>query len=129
MSEELYDKYSTQYREFAKIDDFNLAERAKKIPAEKHFWVERLIESKRNLIKLERKRKKVIEGVTNQLVSNSPVRVEKKTILESESVEKINEDIQDIKILIEFLDKVVSNISFIAQDIKNIIAIKQMENE
>ena len=43
---ELLKRYQEQYEEFTKIDDFNIESRAKRVPAEKHFWANKLIESK-----------------------------------------------------------------------------------
>ena len=46
MSLELIKKYQAQFEEFVKIDDFTLESVTKRVPAEKHFWVCRLIDAK-----------------------------------------------------------------------------------
>lgn len=133
MVEELYKKYIKMYQEFSKIDDFNLKERALRIPAEKHFWVEKMIDAKRNLYKLEKRKKKLVDETTKQLVSGkTPVRLDKNmlnSLNETEEIEKISDDIQEYILLVKFLEVTVSNISYIAQDIKNIIEISKLENE
>ena len=133
MSEDLYKKYTDMYREFTKINDFNLKERAHRIPAEKHFWVEKLMDAKRFLIKLEKKRKKLLDQEKESLILNkkSPVSLEKKTLdsIVTDALEKLNDDIADQKLMVEFLERTVSNVSFIAQDMKNIIETIKLENE
>lgn len=129
MTNPLYQKYANHYREFAKITDMNLAERAKQIPAEKHFWAEKLIDAKIHLKKLQKMRGLLLAGATEKAVSKSPVRLDKSAILNSDAIEKNSDDIEDQELLISFLTLTMNNITYIAQDIKNIILLNQMENE
>lgn len=125
------DKYIEQYTEFAKIDDFNLEERAKKVPAEKHYWVCQWIDAKKRKMALERKKKKLGEAVKQKMIDNSPVNLNKFAIdaalNDSPSLEKINEELEECSLLIEYLDQMVRQITFIGNDIKNIIAVKTLE--
>ena len=123
-------EYQIQFAEFCKIDDFNLEERAKRVPAEKHFWVARFIEAKIERSNLNKQKKKLKEAVIEELVNDSPVAITKQTmdrIDNSPQLETINDKLKDIDFLIEYLELVVKTISFIAQDIKNIIEIKKLE--
>jgi hypothetical protein len=43
------------------------------------------------------------------------------------SLENINQKIKEQEYLVEYLDRVVSLITFISQDIKNIISIKTLQ--
>jgi hypothetical protein len=45
----------------------------------------------------------------------------------SPSLETITQKIKEQEFLIEYLEKLVSNITFISQDIKNIIMLKQLQ--
>jgi len=131
---ELLKRYQEQYEEFVKIDDFNLESRAKRVPAEKHFWAARLIEAKIEKHKLLKRKKLTRESTIKDLLKESKVALvlDKKTIEDidnSDKMESIMESIQDQEMLIEFLELLMKNVSFIAQDIKNIILIKQLETQ
>ena len=128
--ENLIKKYNEKYFEFAQINDINLEERAKKIPYEKHFWVSRLIDEKMKYEKLKRKKKKMFREIAKELHEESPVALTRNTLKDkvenTKEIEKINETLADLEMLISFLEQVVKNISFIGQDIKNIIAILEL---
>lgn len=126
----LFEEYTEQYKEFCNIDDFNIEDRAKKIPAEKHFWITRLIEAKKELYNLNKKKKKIKDNLTKKMVDEGVINLSKKTLDDLENtdtIEQLNEKIQDQTLLIEYLELLVKNITFISQDIKNIISLKQLE--
>lgn len=128
---ELLKQYKEQYEEFTKIDDFNLEQRAKRVPAEKHFWVARLIDAKIEREKLFKSKKKLKNTIIKKMMEDSPVKLDKKLldkIDDTDHFEDINDKIKDNEILIEYLELVVKSVSFIAQDIKNIISLKELEN-
>lgn len=126
-------EFQDQYIEFTKITDFNLEERAKRVPAEKHFWVARLIEAKRKHQSLSKKRKSIKDSAIKQLLKNSPVDINNKKIMDgidnSPELENINDEIREVEFLIEYLDLLVRQVTFIAQDIKNIIEIRKLEEQ
>ena len=129
---ELIRKYQEQYSEFCKIDDFNLEERAKRVPAEKHFWVARLIEAKIEKGSLVKQRSRAIRHQTERISeSNSLVKLNakelEKQLKESPTIESIDEKIKEQDFLIEYLDLLVRQVTFIAQDIKNIVEIRKLE--
>jgi hypothetical protein len=127
---ELIDRYRAQYSEFTNIDEMNLEQRAKRVPAEKHFWADKLIESKREKYALLKQKKKLKDKVIKGIMNDSPVALDKKTldkIDDTPELEEINEKIQEQEFLIEFLELLMKNVSFIAQDIKNIIELKKIE--
>jgi hypothetical protein len=116
--------------EFAKIDDFNLDERAKRVPAEKHFWVCRLIDAKIEREKLSNIKNKIRTAVETEVRGKSPVMLNQqisKDVENSDSMSTINQRIKDNNLMIEYLERLVSAVNFIAQDIKNIIDIKRQQ--
>lgn len=126
----LLETYKTHYQEFTQIDDFNLEEKTKKIPSEKQFWVARLIDSKIEKDKLISQKKKLKNSLIKKMMDNSPVNLDKKTLDKLDNIpqiEEIDEKIKEYEYLIEYLELVVKNMSYIAQDIKNIISIKELE--
>jgi len=130
MNSNLLSKYQLQYTEFCDITDFNLEQRAKRVPAEKHFWVSRLIETKIAKGKLIKEKKKLWNDEATKMIESSPVsNITKKTLenIDTPLLSEINDKIQELEYLIEYLELLVKSVSFIAQDIKNIIDIKRLE--
>lgn len=129
---ELLKKYQSQYEEFCAIDSFNLEDRAKRVPAEKHFWVCRLVDAKILRDKLIKQKSRLKTGIEQKLINESPVRMDKSfmnKIDESPSLENLNEQIKNQEYLIEYLDLLVRQVTYIAQDIKNIVDIARMEQQ
>ena len=126
----LYDDYRKQYTEFTKINDMNLEERTMHVPAEKHYWVERLIDAKRLKFKLQKERKQQKDANIKKAINEGVVNLSKQTLDKLENtkeIEELDEKIQDQELLIEYLEQVVRHITYIAQDIKNILTIKEMQ--
>ena len=118
---EVRERYNKLYEEFAKIDDINLEGKVKLVPAQKHFWSARLIDTKNELYTLLKAKKKVKRALVQEKVKNSPVAVAiTKAYLDKvdddPSLESINERIQDIELTIEALKYHYSNITYISQD-------------
>jgi len=127
---DLLQQYQDQYTEFARIDDFTLEDRARRVPAEKHFWVCRLIDAKKELSKLHAKKNTIKSAAEKRMIEENPVNLNQqgfKDIDKSEVVENINQKIKDMGMLIEYLERLVSCVNFIAQDIKNIVEIKKIQ--
>ena len=129
MSYELIKKYQEQYEEFTKINDFNLEEVTKRVPAEKHFWVCRLIDAKIERDRLHKTKASTKNALQKKIMAESPVALNNRELndLESPSLEAINQKIKEQEFLVEYLEKLVSQITFIGNDIKNIIAIKTLQ--
>lgn len=130
MSLELIKKYQAQYEEFTKITDFNLEDVAKRVPAEKHFWVCRLVDAKiekDNLYKQKAATKHILQ---KKILEESPVSLNKQFLDDLDktpSLENINQKIKEQEYLIEYLEKLVSQITFIGNDIKSIIELKKLQ--
>ena len=128
---ELLKDYQTQYIEFCNIDDFNLEAKAKRIPAEKHFWVARLIDAKIERERLLKRRKTLLSDLEGKLRNDKEFSFNEYEIKKKANVmlndEKIGEQLRGYDFLVEYLEKLVSCVNFIAQDIKNIVMLKQLE--
>jgi hypothetical protein len=130
MSYETIKKYQQQYEEFCKIDDFTLEDRTKRVPAEKHFWVCRLIDAKIEKDKLYRAKASTKSMLQKKIMEESPVVLNKQVLDDLDktpSLENINQKIKEQEYLIEYLEKLVSQITFIGNDIKNILELKKLE--
>lgn len=127
---ELLRKYQQQYEEFCAIDSFNLEDRARRVPAEKHFWVCRLVDAKILRDKLIKQKSRIKSGIEQKLINESPVKMDKSFINmidDAPSLENLNEKIKEQEYIIEYLDLLVRQVTYIAQDIKNIVDIARME--
>jgi hypothetical protein len=132
MSYELIKKYQQQYEEFTKIDDFNLEDVTRRVPAEKHFWVCRLIDAKIDKDKLYKLKASTKHTLQKKIMEESPVALNKQVfddLDKTPSLEAINQKIKEQEYLIEYLEKLVSQITFIGNDIKNIIEIKKIQEQ
>ena len=124
-------QYQIEYAQFANIERSNMLERAMQVPAVKHSWVSRLINSKNERSKLMKKRKTLMLALSQKISDSSPVIITKNMLtqqLDSHvDLESINDDIKELDLVIEYLEHVVKTVSFIAQDIKNMVELRQME--
>lgn len=127
---ELIKKYQAQYEEFCNISDFNLDERAKRVPAEKHFWVCRLIDAKIEKDRLYKLKASTKNTLQKKIMEESPVTLNKQIlddIEKSTSLESINQKIKEQEFLVEYLTKIVDLITYISQDVKNIVEIRKLQ--
>jgi DNA-dependent RNA polymerase auxiliary subunit epsilon len=130
MSYELIKKYQAQYEEFVKIDDFNLEFITKRVPSEKHFWVCRLIDAKIEKDKLYKLKASTKHILQKRIMEESPVALNKQVLDDLDktpSLENINQKIKEQEYLIEYLEKLVSQITFIGNDIKNILELRKLQ--
>ena len=104
----------------------------RRVPAEKHFWVCRLIDAKIEKDKLYRSKASTKHTLQKKIMEESPVALNKQVLDDLDktpSLENINQKIKEQEYLIEYLTKIVDIITYISQDIKNIILIKQLETQ
>lgn len=127
---ELLKKYQSRMSEFCNIDDLNLSERLKKVPEEKHFWNTQLVDAKIQLGRLEKQKKTLDKDLTKKVTADSPVELNKRALgdLVKGGLADIDDKIQDQKYLVEWLELTTKTVSFIAQDFKNILTLKQIED-
>lgn len=129
MSYELLKKYQSQYEEFVRIDDFSLEDRARRVPAEKHFWVCRLIDAKIEKDRLYKSKTATKNALQKKIKAESPVALNNRMLddLDSPSLEAIDQKIKEQEMLVEYLERLVGQITFIGNDIKSIIELKKLQ--
>jgi hypothetical protein len=131
---ELIDQYQKELEEDIKLDQINLTEVAYCIPSIKHKWVARLINTKIRLNKLENLKKEVKDNILSQLKENN----NKQTFLSLERTldtndiyknkcKKIDEEIENLKLIILYLEKLDNIFKNLTYDIKNIIDLNKLE--
>ena len=129
---DILEEFKKELQEDTKIDEINLYQKQLMLPAIKHKWVARLIEEKRSLNRLNKKKKEIRDKVLSVLQNEGiPAGIPKsnleKKIESSELMVKINEDIEDKEIIIEYLEKVETIFKSMTFDLKNIVEITKME--
>ena len=129
---EEYEKYKLEINEDVKVDQLNLLERQMQHPTIRHKWVSRLIEHKKNKIDLERKKKNLKQDVLKNFTDNGIPKGIPKSILNdkvesSEIIQKINQEIEDSNLLIDYLEKVEKIFSSMSYDFGSINNTIKME--
>ena len=128
---EILEKYKQEIKEDVKIDQLNILEKQMILPSLKHKWVSRLIDEKRNLNFLNKKKKdvkkKVLDSFENNIPKNIPKAALDLKIENSEIVQKLNENLEDSLILIQYLEKVEKIFTSMSFDLKTATDLIKME--
>ena len=102
----------------------NIGAKALQAVNQKQWVVARLYDTKREKEALIRKRNNLKKNIIDKLIEKSPVNLDKSTMNEidkSPQFEEINEQLQDIDLLIRYLEEMTKMFMYIAQDVKNIL--------
>lgn len=124
-------KYVEQIKQDLDINEINISQVAKQLPARRHFWTARCIEHKLKLKELKVKKDNIFKNVAKEVENESPISFKGKNLLgavnSTEQMKTINEQIQEQELLIEFLERVEKNFFSATYDIKNVIQLMQLE--
>lgn len=126
---EQFFKYKEEVEKDLKFDASSIDEFSIKLPSRKHFWVGRLIEAKIKLKKLENTKAEAIKTVQEKVKTSVGLSQASytKIINEQEPIKKIDEQIEEWKIIVEYLEKVEKVFSQTSYDIKNSVELMKME--
>jgi hypothetical protein len=130
---ELLEKYLNEVKEDTRFDQINILEKQLMLPAIKHKWVFYLIKSKITKNELEKKRKEIKEITLKKILEqeNIPTGIPKAAlqskIESSEAIQNIDEDIKNISLIIEYLEKVEKIFNSITYDIGNATKLMVLE--
>lgn len=123
----LFETYQKEIAEDIKVDELSLKDKTMLVPTIKHKWVGRLMMHKVQLKKLNDIKKKEIKRLTN----NSPIPLSKATLDQAingdESIVKIQNSIERLEVIIEYLEKVEKLTSSLTWDCKNLIDLQKLE--
>lgn len=126
-------KYFEEIKEDLKLDQINILEKQLSLPAIKHKWVSYLIRSKIQKNELEKKKKEIKETVLKKYTetNNIPTGVPKASISAkieaSESIKKFDEEIKDLDLIIDYLEKVEKIFTTFSYDISNATKLMVLE--
>ena len=128
----LFEKYFEEIKEDTKFDQINILEKQLMLPSIKHKWVSCLVKQKIHRNELEKKRKSLKEDVLKTISQNGiPTGIPKAAlnskVESSEVFKKIDDEIMDINLIIEYLEKVEKILSSITYDIGNATKLMVLE--
>lgn len=125
--EKVITKFEEELRADLKMDELSLKEKAMLAPVIKHKWVARTSQHKRALAKLQAAKKQKIKLVTGA----SPVALSKASlevqVSNSPEISQIQDKIDDVTQIIEYLEKVEKLTSSLTFDYKNVIDLQKLE--
>jgi hypothetical protein len=129
---ELFDRYFEEIKEDTRYDQINILEKQLMLPSIKHKWVARLMSSKIEKNNLEKKKKELKEQVLFKLTTDGiptgiPQTALNKKVESSEIIRKIDEDLKQIGLVIEYLEKVEKIFSSVTYDIGNATKLMVLE--
>ena len=110
---DLFTEYHQKIEEFLKIDELNMKDAQMALPSVRHYWVGRLMFHKQQINKLKKTKEKATKALRIKLENESPIGLSPKTIAESiskhEVMQKIDDEITNNELLVEYLSKVEMN--------------------
>ncbi len=128
---DLFNKYQEELKKDVNIDELNMKESALTIATIKHKWAGRLMRHKMDLSRTERARDKAIANIINQLQKDSLVSLSipalRKQAESHEIIQNTDQTIDNLKLIIEYLEKVEKIVTSLTWDMKNIIDIVKAE--
>jgi hypothetical protein len=129
MSYEKFVRYKEAIEKDLKIDQFNIHNKVNEIPSLKHFWVAKLIESKIELKKLQKKKNELLKKVRESQQIGLKLSVSSLKEMEEKSpvLNEINEQIEEMELIVEYLEKTEKVFSSTTYDLKNAIELMKME--
>ena len=127
----LFEKYNDEIKKYVSVDEFNMKQIQMDLPSARHYWVGRLMFHKQEILKLKKLRKQAHQKITEKIQNESPVGLTAKTIESAIDkhavVSKIDEQIAENELLVDYLNKIETNFRSISYDIKNLIEIVKLE--
>lgn len=130
---ELLERYIQEITEDLKIDEFNIKDVQLRLPGRKHFWASRLIKHKIEIEKIRSKRDKTKKQMMQQLMDSPVVKMSQSTLDKSvdgtDEIKQFNQQIRELELIIELLEKTEKNFSSCTYDIGNIIKLMQLEQQ
>ena len=124
-------KYNDEIKKYVSVDEFNMKQVQMDLPATRHYWVGRLMFHKQEILKLKRLRKEAQKKIVDRLEHESPVGLNPKTLEQAQQhhplVGKIDGQIAEHELVVEYLGKIEANFRSISFDIKNLIEIVKLE--
>jgi hypothetical protein len=128
---DVLDRYIVELSEDTALNEFTMKDVQMRLPGMKHKWAGRLMRSKLEKGSLITKRRRSISNLSSELIERSPVKLSipmaKQKVEQHEAVVSLTEDIDNMSIIIEFLEKAERILNSMTFDIKNLTEIMKLE--
>lgn len=127
-----YEEIQKSVLEDMKYNETNLMNKGLELAGRKQFWAGKLFEAKRELLKLESKKEEITKKVTEES-ENSEIPISARTAEQllknkNEKYKILLREIEEQKLMIEYLENVVKIYHNASFDIKNIIEMQKANN-
>jgi len=113
-STDLFLEYHEKIAEFLKFDELNLKDAQMTLASVRHYWVGRLMFHKQEIIRYKKLREAACKKIRQKIEHESPVGLNAKTISDSitshEAILRIDDEITNNELLVEYLSKVEANL-------------------
>jgi hypothetical protein len=130
-TENLLFEYHQKIEDFLKIDELNMKDAQMSLPSVRHYWVGRLMFHKQQINKLKKAKDKAASTIKTKIEEESPVGLSPKTVAESiyknEIIQRINDEILNNELIVEYLTKVESNLRDAQYGLNNLTKIVTLE--
>jgi hypothetical protein len=131
VQQSLLEKYNEEIKKYVTVDEFNMKQIQMDLPSTRHYWVGRLMFHKQEILKLKKLRKQATDKIADRIQAELPIgasiRTREMAADNHPVIQKIDEQIAENEVLVEYLSKIESNFRSISYDIKNLIEIVKLE--
>ncbi len=127
----LLEKYIEELKQELVIDELNVSTVQRRLPARRHFWAARLVTDKRDIFRLKKEKDELEQKIAKELREKSVTRISIPESVamakKSSDVKAISEKLFELDLVVELLERAEKNLNSMVWDIKNIVALMQME--
>ena len=130
MAWENFEKIVKDIEKDIKIDRMNMDEKSLQIPSIKHYWIAELYRSKIKIQALERKKKDLFKAFAESdrvmEIGLSKDAIQRQ-FNATTKVQEINESLEELKIIVEYLEDAKYVLGRVTDDLKNRIELEKVE--
>ena len=130
MAWENFEKIVQDIEKDIKIDRMNMDEKSLQIPSIKHYWIAELYRSKIKIQALERKKKDLFKAFAESdrvmEIGLSKDAIQRQ-FNSTKKVQEINEQLEELKIIVEYLEDAKFVLGRVTDDLKNRIELEKVE--
>lgn len=127
----LLEDYIKELENDLKISELELKDYQLKLPGIKHKWAGRCIRHKLQLNDLRKKREQLKKILVDKLQEQSPVKINlpvaERTVEKHSELIEIDNEMKQLELIVELLEKSEKTLSSTSYDLKNIIDIIKLE--
>ena len=130
MAWENFEKIVQDIEKDIKIDRMNMDDKSLQIPSIKHYWIAELYRSKIKIQALERKKKDLFKAFAESdrvmEIGLSKDAIQRQ-FNSTKKVQEINEQLEELKIIVEYLEDAKYVLGRVTDDLKNRIELEKVE--